>query len=134
MMHRTLDTSVEYLRRVAHAQALDLGLLKEGKRSWGVEDWDERINAFGDWKCSAKSNYREGLFCRPRAIIGVRKMKKTWTRPELVVLVRGSDEERVLGGCKTDVSYGGPAEKDNPCASFIPLHGLCINCDALVPS
>jgi hypothetical protein len=27
-------------------------------------------------------------------------MKKTWKRPELVVLVRGSDEERILAGCK----------------------------------
>jgi|GEM_PF-1134220 len=27
-------------------------------------------------------------------------MKKTWTRPELVVLVRESKEERILTACK----------------------------------
>ncbi len=50
MEHGTFDTPVEYLCRVAHAQALDLGLLNEGERSWEVEDWGERIKAFGDKK------------------------------------------------------------------------------------
>ncbi|MGP8052019.1 MAG: radical SAM protein [Desulfobaccales bacterium] len=39
----TLDTPVEYLCGVAHAQALDLGLLRESERSWEVKDWKERI-------------------------------------------------------------------------------------------
>ena len=38
------------------AQALDLGLLKEDERSWEVEDWRERVNAFGDRKSLTKSN------------------------------------------------------------------------------
>lgn len=42
--HGTLDTPVEYLCRVAHAQARDLGLLREGERSWEVREWQERIN------------------------------------------------------------------------------------------
>jgi len=29
-------------------EALDLGLLKEGERSWEVEDWREMANAFGE--------------------------------------------------------------------------------------
>lgn len=39
----TLDTPVEYLCRVAHAQARDLGLLSAGARSWEVADWRTRI-------------------------------------------------------------------------------------------
>jgi radical SAM protein with 4Fe4S-binding SPASM domain len=39
MEHGTLDTPVEYLCQVAHAQALDLGLLKEGETAWNVMDW-----------------------------------------------------------------------------------------------
>jgi radical SAM protein with 4Fe4S-binding SPASM domain len=41
--HGTLDTPVDYLCRVAHAQALDLGLLNAGERAWEVENWKERI-------------------------------------------------------------------------------------------
>jgi radical SAM protein with 4Fe4S-binding SPASM domain len=41
--HGTLDTPVEYLCDVAHEQARDLGLLREGERAWEVEDWKERI-------------------------------------------------------------------------------------------
>jgi radical SAM protein with 4Fe4S-binding SPASM domain len=38
MEHGTLDTPVDYMCQVAHAQALDLGLLKEGEKAWEVED------------------------------------------------------------------------------------------------
>ena len=41
--HGTLDTPVEYLCRVAHAQARDLGLLRKGEPAWEVNDWKERI-------------------------------------------------------------------------------------------
>ncbi|MCL4500969.1 MAG: radical SAM protein [Deltaproteobacteria bacterium] len=41
--HGTLDTPVDYLCQVAHAQALDLGLLREGERPWEVKNWKERI-------------------------------------------------------------------------------------------
>jgi radical SAM protein with 4Fe4S-binding SPASM domain len=41
--HGTLDTPVEYLCQVAHAQARHLGLLAEGVRAWEVADWRERI-------------------------------------------------------------------------------------------
>ncbi len=40
--HGTLDTPVEYLCRVAHAQARDLGLLRAGERAWEVSDWRSR--------------------------------------------------------------------------------------------
>ena len=42
--HGTLDTPVEYLCQIAHAQARYLGLLAEGERAWEVEDGRERVN------------------------------------------------------------------------------------------
>ncbi len=42
-------------------------------------------------------------------------MKKTWTRPELVVLVRGSEEERVLGSCKSFEQVSGPSYHEDAC-------------------
>jgi radical SAM protein with 4Fe4S-binding SPASM domain len=41
--HGTLDTPVEYLCQVAHAQARHLGLLREGELAWEVADWQDRI-------------------------------------------------------------------------------------------
>lgn len=41
--HGSLDTPVEYLCQVAHAQARGLGLLRNGERSWEVQEWQERI-------------------------------------------------------------------------------------------
>jgi radical SAM protein with 4Fe4S-binding SPASM domain len=41
--HGTLDTPVEYLCKVAHAQARYLGLLAEGEQAWEVADWRQRI-------------------------------------------------------------------------------------------
>ncbi len=41
--HGTLDTPVEYLCRVAHARARDLGLIGEEENAWEVEEWRERI-------------------------------------------------------------------------------------------
>lgn len=46
MEHGTLDTPVEYFCGVAHAQARDLGLLKEGEKAWEVKDWRERVDRF----------------------------------------------------------------------------------------
>ncbi len=42
----TLDTPVEYLCEVAHAQARFLGLLNEHERAWEVGDAKERVAAF----------------------------------------------------------------------------------------
>ncbi|WP_424358773.1 radical SAM protein [Methanocella sp. MCL-LM] len=41
--HGTLDTPVDYLCEVAHAQARYLGLLAEGERAWEVADGKERV-------------------------------------------------------------------------------------------
>lgn len=41
--HGTLDTPVEYLCAVAHAQARYLGLLQPGENSWKVQNGDERV-------------------------------------------------------------------------------------------
>ncbi len=49
------------------------------------------------------------------------KKKKTWTRPQLIVLVRGKPEESVLQACKTTTS-GGPfagCQLSNPCSSTL---------------
>jgi radical SAM protein with 4Fe4S-binding SPASM domain len=44
----TLDTPVEYFCQVAHAQARDLGLLRDGERAWEVPNWRERVKAFSE--------------------------------------------------------------------------------------
>lgn len=55
MEHGTMDTPVDCLCRVAHARARDLGLLKDGENAWEVEDWKERVKAFGDGKYPRKA-------------------------------------------------------------------------------
>jgi len=42
--HGTLDTPVEYLCQVAHAQARGLGLLEAGEKAWEIEEWPERVD------------------------------------------------------------------------------------------
>jgi len=46
--HGTLDTPVEYLCEVAHAQATYLGLVKEGEKAWQIpeETWKDRLESF----------------------------------------------------------------------------------------
>ena len=46
MEHGTLDTPVEYLCEIAHAQACYLGLLQEDEKAWKVAEWKERIAKF----------------------------------------------------------------------------------------
>jgi len=46
MEHGTLDTPVEYLCRMAHAEAKYLGLLEDGELAWEVIDWQERVKKF----------------------------------------------------------------------------------------
>ena len=41
--HGTLDTPVEYLCKIAHAQARYLGLIESGECAWEVTNGDERI-------------------------------------------------------------------------------------------
>lgn len=54
MEHGTLDTPVEYLCEIAHAQARFLGLLAEGEKAWEVESWQERIREFAGQENAAK--------------------------------------------------------------------------------
>ncbi len=42
----TLDTPVEYLCEVAHAQARFFGLIEKNENAWEVDDWTERIERF----------------------------------------------------------------------------------------
>ena len=48
MEHGTLDTPVQYLCDVAHAQARYLGLIRENECSWKVKDWQTRIAWFAE--------------------------------------------------------------------------------------
>jgi radical SAM protein with 4Fe4S-binding SPASM domain len=43
--HGGYDTPVEYLCQVAHAQALWLGWLSDGEKSWEVAEWRQRLEA-----------------------------------------------------------------------------------------
>jgi len=44
--HGSLDTPVEYLCDVAHAQARSLGLIAEHERAWEIADWHHRVDRF----------------------------------------------------------------------------------------
>lgn len=44
--HGTLDSPVEYLCDITHAQARDLGLLSEVERGWEIADSENRIERF----------------------------------------------------------------------------------------
>jgi radical SAM protein with 4Fe4S-binding SPASM domain len=44
--HGTLDTPVNYLCDLAHAQGRFLGLLTDGEKAWEVKDWKERLKRF----------------------------------------------------------------------------------------
>jgi radical SAM protein with 4Fe4S-binding SPASM domain len=46
MEHGTLDTPVEYLCEVAHAQGRFLGLVGRNEKAWQVKDWKKRVNRF----------------------------------------------------------------------------------------
>ncbi len=46
MEHGTLDTPVDYFCEITHAQARNVGLLRNSEMSWEVSDWRERIKRF----------------------------------------------------------------------------------------
>lgn len=52
-------------------------------------------------------------------------MKKKWDKPELIVLVRGRPEEKVLMLCKLLYAHGGPLDDDTGCINF----GCASPCD-----
>ncbi len=41
--------------------------------------------------------------------------KKTWTEPELIVIVRGKPEEAVLGVCKVTAESVNPVDYNSGC-------------------
>lgn len=47
MEHGTLDTPVDYLCGIAHAQARFLGLIHTEEKAWEVDDWRKRISGYG---------------------------------------------------------------------------------------
>jgi uncharacterized protein (UPF0371 family) len=58
-------------------------------------------------------------------------VKKTWTTPELIVLVRSKPEEGVLAVCKSGMSHTGNAGTDSSCRySSAP----CLDCSLNSPS
>ena len=56
--------------------------------------------------------------------------KKAWTKPELIVLVRGRPEEAVLGACKTLGGAGGDSTAAGGCAKT----GCSPTCDSRIGS
>ena len=53
----------------------------------------------------------------------MKNTKKTWSKPELIVLVRGKPEEAVLAGCKLDFPTGvSPPGKWGPRITGITGH------------
>ena len=46
MEYGTLDTPVEYLCEVTHAQARFLNLIEENEMAWNVKNWKERLKRF----------------------------------------------------------------------------------------
>jgi len=45
-------------------------------------------------------------------------MKRAWSSPELIVLVRGGPEEAVLGGCKHTDHGGGEGSYQSACKTW----------------
>ena len=41
--------------------------------------------------------------------------KKTWQKPELIVVIRNTPEESVLQGCKNSTQHRGPGQR--PCVA-----------------
>lgn len=56
MEHGTLDTPVDYLCEIAHAQARYLGLLEDNEMGWEVSDWRERIRGFSRKESAHRGN------------------------------------------------------------------------------
>lgn len=54
MEHGTLDTPVDYLCQVAHAQARYLGLLHDKENAWEVSNWRARLEKFSFGNCEVK--------------------------------------------------------------------------------
>lgn len=46
------------------------------------------------------------------------RTKSTWSKPELIVLVRGRPEESVLANCKSDLTAGSTGDRNNNCGVF----------------
>jgi radical SAM protein with 4Fe4S-binding SPASM domain len=67
MEHGTLDTPVEYICQVTHAQAADLGLIKPGEKGWEVVDWKERLAKFSEAQQSQNGETYRGKENRPEA-------------------------------------------------------------------
>ena len=64
--HGTLDDPVEYFCGITHAQAVGIGILREGETAWTVEDWPARV---GRLAASAKIS-RAGRSAAPAACEG----------------------------------------------------------------
>jgi hypothetical protein len=56
-------------------------------------------------------------------------LKRVWSRPELIVLVRNRPEESVLGGCKNhgEGTFSGPSNQDSQCSQDGLLCNYCEN-------
>jgi hypothetical protein len=52
-------------------------------------------------------------------------MKKTWQTPQLIVLVRGQMQERILSACKSNELPDGPIANYSQCEGG---DGICPSC------
>ncbi len=60
--------------------------------------------------------------------------KKKWVKPQLIVLVRGKSEERVLQICKLTGFFSGPDIAYTTCGRLFEETCIAIFCDTLGPS
>jgi len=57
--------------------------------------------------------------------------KRSWEKPELIVLTRSQPEERVLAACKCDTTPVGMYSENNNCYDS---KSCDLTCDSLTPS
>lgn len=58
--------------------------------------------------------------------------KEKWGKPELIILTRGTPEERSLTACKQSPSGDGPSTRQTGCQVGDPVPGVCSGtCESL---
>lgn len=66
---------------------------------------------------------------------GEKMRKKVWSKPELLVLVRGKPAEAVLTGCKSSYDWNCPESANSACyQSSREMSCFCDQCSGLVSS
>jgi len=58
--HGTIDTPVEYFCAITHAQAVSIGVIREGEKAWAVADWRARVGRLTAWPKDRETARTEG--------------------------------------------------------------------------